>query len=151
MALFRKKSRGPVLKYYDFDMHWDTEDPFIFASHHRDDYPIGTRSRPSLDMIGWRDLGNDYRKHSGFRMYRGKVVPGFPMHAHWGYETFTVAEQGYIDTFDTEGNQSRFDSEMPNGLPPRVSTSTAKCILWLSTTVRTPNDITQIMVNLPLE
>ncbi len=152
MVLFRKKSRGPVLKYYDFDMHWDTEDPFIFASHHRDDYPKGNAQQaPPLDMIGWRDLGNDYRKHSGFRMYRGKVVPGFPMHAHWGYETFTVAEQGYIDTFDTEGNQSRFGFGDAQWVTAPSKYQHCEMYPLAFDDRPNPNDITQIMVNLPLE
>lgn len=152
MGLFRKKASGAVLRYVDFDSHWDTEDPFIFASHHRDNYPKGNlQQAPPLDMIGWRDLGHDYKKHSGFRMYHGKVVPGFPMHAHWGFETFTVAEIGYIDTFDTEGNQSRFGFGDAQWVT--ASSKYQHCEMYpLAFQDRpNPNDITQIMINLPLE
>ena len=152
MGLFRKKSSGAVLRYVDFGSHWDTEDPFLFASHHRDEYPKGNRQQaPPLDMIGWRDLGHDYKKHDGFRMYHGKVVPGFPMHAHWGYETFTVAEIGYIDTFDTEGNQSRFGFGDAQWVT--ASSKYQHCEMYpLAFEDRpNPNDITQIMINLPLE
>ena len=108
MALFSRKPTGPV-KVTRIGMHWDTEDPFIFASHHEDDYPAGNRQQaPPLQEIGGRDLGRDYEKRLGYRMYHGKVVPGFPMHAHWGYETVTLAEVGYVDHFDNMGIEGRF-------------------------------------------
>ena len=37
MAFFSRKRSGPVSKVTRFDMHWDTEDPFLFVSHHEDD------------------------------------------------------------------------------------------------------------------
>jgi len=152
MALFSKKPTGPVIKKTVFEMHWDTEDPFMFVSHHEDDYPHGNRQlAPPLEEIGGRDLGRDYEKRLGFRMYHGKVVPGFPMHAHWGYETLTLPEIGYIDHFDHDGAHGRFgfgdvqwvmasSKYMHNEMYPLVNKEG-----------RNPNDITQIMINIPLE
>ena len=152
MALFSRKNKGPVTKVTRFDMHWDTEDPFLFVSHHEDDYPHGNRQlAPPLAEITGRDLGRDFEKRLGFRMYNGKVVPGFPMHAHWGYETITLPEIGYIDHFDTMGIEGRFgfgdvqwvhasSKYMHNEMYPLVNQEE-----------RNPNDITQIMINLPLE
>ena len=66
MALFSRKSSGPV-KVSPIGMHWDTEDPFIFASHHEDDYPHGNRQQaPPLEEIRGRDLGRDYEMRFGF-------------------------------------------------------------------------------------
>lgn len=152
MALFSRKRSGPVSKVTRFDMHWDTEDPFIFVSHHEDDYPHGNRQlAPPLQEITGRDLGRDYEKRLGFRMYNGKVVPGFPMHAHWGYETVTLPEVGFVDHFDTMRVEGRFgfgdvqwvmasSKYMHNEMYPLVDQEG-----------RNPNDITQIMINIPLE
>lgn len=149
---FRKKARGVVLRYIDFDMHWDTEDPFTFVSHHRDNYPMGnSQQAPPYDMIAWRDLGHDYRKHNGFRMFNGKVVPGFPMHAHWGYETFTLAEEGYVDTFDSEGNQARFGFGDAQWVTASSKYQHNEMYPLVFQDRSNPNNITQIMINLPLE
>ncbi len=149
---FSKRAKGAVLKYVDFDIHWDTEDPFIFVSHHRDNYPKGnSQQAPPYDMIAWRDLGHDYKKHNGFRMYKGKVVPGFPMHAHWGYETFTLAEEGYVDTFDSEGNQSRFGFGDAQWVTASSKYQHNEMYPLVFQDRPNPNNITQIMINLPLE
>ena len=110
MGLFGKiKDGGPVVREQAAELHWDTEDPFMFASHHFDDYPRGNRQQaPPLEEIKKRSLGHDYRPQYGYRMYGGKVAPGFPLHTHWGYETITICTEGYVDHFDSLGNQGRF-------------------------------------------
>lgn len=110
MGLFGKiKDGGPVLREQAAELHWDTEDPFMFASHHFDDYPKGNRQQaPPLEEIKKRSLGHDYRPQYGYRMYGGKVAPGFPLHTHWGYETVTICSEGYVDHFDSLGNQGRY-------------------------------------------
>jgi len=150
--MLKKKRSGPVIKTQYLKLHWDTEDPFVFASHHTDEYPKGNAQQaPPLREIGGRNLGRDYKKALGFRMYHGKVVPGFPMHAHWGYETVTIPEVGFIDHFDSLGNQGRYgfgdvqwvsagsmylhDEMYPLAYDDRPN----------------PNNITQIMINLPLK
>ena len=152
ISLFGKKGTPPVIKTQYLALHWDTEDPFVFVSHHTDDYPKGNAQQaPPLQEIGGRNLGRDYTKRFGFRMYHGKVVPGFPMHAHWGYETVTIPELGFIDHFDSLGCQGRFgfgdvqwvsagsmylhDEMYPLAFDDRPN----------------PNNITQIMINLPLK
>jgi len=73
------------------------------------------------------------------------------MHAHWGYETVTLSEVGFVDHFDSLGNQGRYgfgdvqwvsagsmylhDEMYPLAYDDRPN----------------PNDITQIMINLPLK
>lgn len=152
MALFRRKPKGPVIRRTVLNMHWDTEDPFTFASHHEDDYPHGNAQlAPPLDEIRGRDLGRDYEKRLGFRMYHGKVVPGFPAHAHWGYETVTLPETGYVDHFDSLGNQGRFGFGDVQWVCAPSRYTHDEMYPLVDQEGRNPNDITQIMVNLPLE
>jgi len=152
MPLFKNKNRGQVLLNEPLGMHWDVEDPFTFVSHHEDDYPEGnSQQAPPLADIGGRDLGRDYDKRLGFRMYHGKVVPGFPAHAHWGYETITIPEKGYVDHFDNLGNQGRYGFGDIQWLTAGGRYQHCEMYPLASSTERNPNDITQIMINLPLE
>lgn len=152
MAFFRKKKQGQVILTQPISIHWDVEDPFTFVSHHEDDYPKGNAQQaPPLSEIGGRNLGRDYEKRMGFRMYHGKVVPGFPAHAHWGYETVTVADRGYIDHFDSKGNQGRYGFGDVQWLTAGGEYHHCEMYPLASSEERNPNDITQIMINLPLE
>lgn len=134
------------------NLHWDTEDPFTFVSHHEDDYPHGNRQQaPPLGEIGGRNLGRDYQKRLGFRMYHGKVVPGFPKHAHWGYETVTLPAIGYIDHFDTAENQGRFGFGDVQWVCASSKYEHCEMYPLVNQEDRNPNDITQIFINIPLE
>ena len=152
MSLFRRKEKGKVLRTETLGLHWDTESPFLFASHHNDDYPPGNAQQaPPLSEIGGRNLGRDYKKIYGFRMYNGKVVPGFPLHAHWGYETVTIAEKGYVDHFDCKGNQGRYGFGDVQWLTAGRRYQHNEMYPLASSDGRNPVDITQIMINLPLK
>lgn len=133
-------------------MHWDVEDPFTFVSHHEDDYPPGNAQQaPPMQEIGGRDLGRDYKSRFGYRMYHGKVVPGFPNHAHWGYEIITCADIGFVDHFDFLGNQGRYGFGDYQWITAGGRYQHCEMYPLASNTERNPNDITQIMINLPLE
>lgn len=148
MALFSPKP----FKTSGLGLHWDTEDPFFFASHHEDDYPKGNRQQaPPLPEITGRNLGRDYEKRVGYRMYHGKVVPGFPMHAHWGYETVTLPELGFVDHYDTERIEGRFGFGDVQWVSASSKYEHCEMYPLADQENRNPNDITQIMVNLPLE
>lgn len=152
MSIFGRKGNGSILKVQDAILHWDCEDPFIFATHHYDLYPKGnTQQAPPYEEIRRRSLGHDYDKLFGYRMYDGKVSPGFPLHPHWGYETFSVASKGYVDHFDNRGNQGRYGY----GDMQWVSAGSLYChdeIYPLAFMDRdNPVLLTQIHVNLPLE
>lgn len=152
MALFFRKSKGPFLKTSQMTMHWDTEDPFTFVSHHEDDYPQGNNQQaPPLDQIAGRNLGRDYKKIMGFRMYNGKVVPGFPMHAHWGYETVTLPQIGYVDHFDCLGIKGRFGFGDVQWVSAPGFYEHCEMYPLSKKDSRNPNDITQVMINMPLE
>ena len=109
MGLFGRKNKGAIMRIQEASYNWDTEDPFFFAVHHRDNYPKGNEIQaPPEAELSSRMQGNDYTKYLGYRMYKGKVTPGFPLHSHWGYETITYVTEGYVDHYDSLGNQGRF-------------------------------------------
>ena len=57
---------------------WPTADPFLFCVHHDDAYPAGNeRLGPAASLAG-RELGQDFAGKDGWRMYHGRIVPGFP-------------------------------------------------------------------------
>lgn len=148
MALFSSKP----FKITGLGARWDTQDPFVFVSHHEDDYPAGNRQQaPPLHEITGRNLGRDYEKRLGYRMYHGKVVPGFPMHAHWGYETVTLPEIGFVDHYDTEGIEGRFGFGDVQWVSASSKYEHCEMYPLADQENRNPNDITQIMINLPLE
>lgn len=151
MFLLSKKPKT-VQKIVDINIHWSGDDPFTFVSHHHDEYPNGNaQMAPPLELIRGRNLGRDYQERYGFRMYHGRVVPGFPMHAHWGYETISIAEKGFVDHFDTEKNFGRYgNGDIQWTL---ASSRYEHCEMYplLDQENNNPVHITQIMVNIPLD
>lgn len=88
---------------------WQTSDPFLFCVHHFDAYPEGKDNLgPDPILLRDRNLGHDFGGKDGWSMYHGDSVPGFPQHPHRGFETVTVARQGFIDHHDSLGAKARF-------------------------------------------
>src|SRR6187549_106784 len=99
---------GSVLEIRPLGFPWVTADPFLFCVHHDDAYPAGDeRMAPAVSLAG-RDLGQDFTMKDGFRMYHGRVVPGFPQHPHRGFETVPIVRRGFIDHSDSLGATARF-------------------------------------------
>src|SRR5690606_18392713 len=73
---------------------WETKDPFLFCVHHEDAFPKGNEKMGPAASLSGRDLGQDFMLKDGWRMYHGRVVPGFPGHPHRGFETITVVRKG---------------------------------------------------------
>lgn len=87
---------------------WPALDPFLFAVHHVDHYPQGTADlTPAVDVSD-RPLGQDFGNPSGWNMYHGTTVPGFPAHPHRGFETITVVRRGFVDHADSTGASARY-------------------------------------------
>lgn len=88
---------------------WPTIDPFLFCAHHKDLYPAGN-AQLGLDPehLQGRPIGQDFQPKDGFRMYHGQGIPGFPAHPHSGFETITIALEGFIDHSDSLGAAARF-------------------------------------------
>ena len=87
---------------------WPTVDPFLFCVHHLDFYPAGNEEMGPAASLAGRNIGMDFEGKDGWRMYHGDVVPGFPQHPHRGFETLTLARQGFIDHSDSLGATARF-------------------------------------------
>lgn len=91
------------------DLHWPTQEPFLFCAHHLDRYPAGNASL-GLDakhFVG-RQMGSDFAGKDGFNFYHGNEVPGFPVHPHRGFETITIVRRGYADHADSLGAAGRY-------------------------------------------
>jgi redox-sensitive bicupin YhaK (pirin superfamily) len=87
---------------------WQTIDPFLFCVHHLDRYPAANADLGPAASLAGRTLGQDFDGIDGWRMYHGRVVPGFPAHPHRGFETVTYVRQGLIDHSDSLGAAARF-------------------------------------------
>jgi quercetin 2,3-dioxygenase len=87
---------------------YTTRDPFLFCVHHDDHYPPGNAELGPLASLAGRNLGQDFVVKDGFRMYHGKVVPGFPCHPHRGFETVTIVRSGFVDHSDSMGAAGRY-------------------------------------------
>lgn len=98
-----------IIRIQPLGFPWTTEDPFLFCVHHDDAYPKGNENLgPDSSLLKGRNIGNDFTVKDGWRMYHGETIPGFPHHPHRGFETVTIAKQGYIDHADSLGGAGRF-------------------------------------------
>jgi redox-sensitive bicupin YhaK (pirin superfamily) len=100
--------RSAVIDIQPLGFPWKTQDPFLFCAHHLDQYPAGNEEMGPAASLAGRNLGSDFTLKDGWRMYHGSKVPGFPSHPHRGFETVTLAKQGFVDHSDSLGAAGRF-------------------------------------------
>ncbi|KAI8611445.1 RmlC-like cupin domain-containing protein [Chytriomyces sp. MP71] len=81
-----------------------TQDPFLFAVYHKDQYPAGDDKMQAPR----RGNGSDFDTSKLYRMYHGDRIPGFPQHPHRGFETITCTIEGTIDHTDSLGCGGRY-------------------------------------------
>ncbi len=141
----------PVLDIRPLGFPWVTADPFLFCVHHDDAYPAGNeRFGPATSLAG-RNLGQDFEGKDGFRMYHGRIVPGFPQHPHRGFETVTIVRRGYIDHSDSLGATARFGAGDVQWLTAGEGIVHCEMFPLLSRTRPNPLELFQIWLNLPGE
>lgn len=103
------ENSNPIKSIKPMGFQWETADPFLFCVHHEDAFPKGNdQMGPSSEYFKGRHLGDDFIIKDGFRMYHGKVIPGFPGHPHRGFETITVVRKGIVDHADSLGAAGRY-------------------------------------------
>jgi quercetin 2,3-dioxygenase len=81
-----------------------TADPFLVGFYHKNSYPQGS----STMEAPYPGDGMDFDPDADYRMYHGKMIPGFPQHPHGGFETITAVMTGLIDHADSVGNAGRY-------------------------------------------
>lgn len=131
---------------------WPGVDPFLFAVHHRDEYPQAKKGtmRPDADLSD-RDLGMDFSGKDGWSMYHGKQEPGFPQHPHRGFETVTYVTEGYIDHTDSEGAQARYGQGDTQWLTAGSGIAHSEMFPLRNEDAPNPTELFQIWLNLAPE
>ena len=129
--------------------HWQMKEPFLFCAHHKDDYPRGNgRLEPGPGVEG-RDLGNDFANPSGWSMYHGESVPGFPVHPHRGFETVTIVLEGFVDHADSMGAAGRYGMGDVQWMTAGSGCQHAEMFPLLNTETGNPLELFQVWLNLP--
>lgn len=139
----------PILKIKPLGFAWDTADPFLFCVHHEDKFPKGNEVMGPVTSLDGRHLGDDFIIKDGFRMYHGKVVPGFPGHPHRGFETVTVVRQGLVDHADSMGAAGRYGDGDVQWMTAGKGVQHSEMFPLLSKDKENPMELFQIWLNLP--
>lgn len=140
---------GIVLDTIALGFPWQTQDPFLFCVHHDDAYPAGTEALGPAASLAGRDLGQDFAGKDGWRMYHGRVVPGFPQHPHRGFETVTIVRKGLIDHSDSLGAAARFGKGDVQWLTAGAGIVHSEMFPLLDAKGPNPLELFQIWLNLP--
>jgi redox-sensitive bicupin YhaK (pirin superfamily) len=138
----------PVVSIRPLGFPWETADPFLFCVHHDDAYPAGDAQLGPAASLEGRELGQDFAGKDGWRMYHGRVVPGFPQHPHRGFETVTIVRRGYIDHSDSLGATARFGPGDVQWLTAGAGIVHAEMFPLLQTDAPNPLELFQIWLNL---
>lgn len=141
---------SPILKIKPLGFQWDTADPFLFCVHHEDDFPAGNAQMgPEASYTKGRQLGDDFIIKDGFRMYHGKVVPGFPGHPHRGFETVTVVRKGIVDHADSLGAAGRYGNGDVQWMTAGAGVQHSEMFPLIHADRGNPMELFQIWLNLP--
>lgn len=104
-----KKDTVMIKKITPIDLHFPTQEPFLFCAHHYDFYPAGNENLGlNPTHFAGRNMGSDFDGKDGFNLYHGEEIPGFPVHPHRGFETITVVRKGFADHADSLGAAGRY-------------------------------------------
>ena len=140
---------NPILRIRPLGFQWETLDPFLFCVHHEDQFPQGNDLMGPVTPLSGRHLGDDFIIKDGFRMYHGKVVPGFPGHPHRGFETITVVRKGLVDHADSMGAAGRYGNGDVQWMTAGRGVQHSEMFPLLSKEKENPMELFQIWLNLP--
>ena len=138
-----------VLNISKMGFPWATLDPFLFCVYHEDAYPQGNAMLGPDASLSGRNLGQDFTGKDGWRMYHGRMVPGFPAHPHRGFETVTIMRSGYIDHADSLGAAARFGRGDVQWLTAGNGVVHSEMFPLLKAGAPNPLELFQIWLNLP--
>lgn len=143
-------SASAVIRQFPLGFQWETQDPFLFCVHHEDHFPAGNAQMgPAREHFKGRHIGDDFIVKDGFRMYHGKVVPGFPGHPHRGFETITVVRKGFVDHADSIGAAGRYGNGDVQWMTAGKGVQHSEMFPLLSETEENPMELFQVWLNLP--
>jgi hypothetical protein len=128
---------------------WPTIDPFLFLVHHLDVYPPGNDAMGPDASLDGRNIGMDFAGKDGWRMYHGDVIPGFPRHPHRGFETVTIARQGFIDHSDSLGATARFGNGDCQWMTAGKGVVHSEMFPLIRQDQANPTELFQLWLNLP--
>ncbi|CAE6937791.1 unnamed protein product [Symbiodinium natans] len=141
--------RGPIISDHAMSFPFDCESPFLFAVYHLDHYPPGNKDMtPNASLKGHR-MGADFGHPSGWNMYHGEEIPGFPKHPHRGFETITVTRRGWVDHTDSLGNAGRFGGGDVQWMTAGAGINHAEMFPLLNQEAENVLELFQIWINLP--
>ncbi|MEZ4801016.1 MAG: pirin family protein [Flavobacteriales bacterium] len=143
------ENMNPIITTKPLGFNWDTQDPFLFCVHHEDAFPKGNEKMGPTTSLNGRHLGDDFIIKDGFRMYHGKVVPGFPGHPHRGFETITVVRKGLVDHADSLGAAGRYGNGDVQWMTAGKGVQHSEMFPLISETEENPMELFQIWLNLP--
>ncbi len=138
-----------IKQIFELGFPWRTQDPFLFCAYHLDQYPKGDGKLGPADSLDGRNLGNDFQLKDGYRMYHGTNVPGFPAHPHRGFETITIANNGYCDHSDSLGAAGRFGEGDVQWMTAGSGVQHSEMFPLIYTDKENTLEVFQIWLNLP--
>lgn len=140
---------GPIKKQFPIDFQWPTQDPFLFCAYHYDLYPSAHANLGPVESLAGRRLGQDFTVKNGYRMYHGKVVPGFPVHPHRGFETITLVRKGFVDHADSLGAAGRYGAGDVQWMTAGAGIQHSEMFPLLDQNADNHLELIQIWINLP--
>jgi len=139
----------PIIAVQPLDFHWQTLDPFLFCAFHQDNFPHGNGELGPAASLAGRNLGQDFEKKDGWRMYHGDKVPGFPGHPHRGFETITIVQNGLVDHADSLGAAGRYGDGDVQWMTAGKGVQHSEMFPLLNESGENPLLLFQIWLNLP--
>lgn len=133
----------------DLGRPWQGVGPFLFGAYHLDAYPRGNADMGPVDGTAGHAIGNDFGHPSGWNMYHGQTVPGFPAHPHRGFETITIVARGFVDHADSTGASARYGAGDVQWVTAGRGVSHAEMFPLLDTEGDNPFELYQLWLNLP--
>ncbi|MEO9329687.1 pirin family protein [Gordonia aurantiaca] len=139
----------PTGRVVELGRPWRGVGPFLFTAHHVDAYPAGNEQMGPAAGLDDRHLGSDFGHPSGWNMYHGRTVPGFPAHPHRGFETITIVRRGVVDHADSTGASARYGDGDVQWVTAGRGVSHSEMFPLLNTDGDNPFELYQIWLNLP--